>query len=414
MMRITFITGHLCKERHALLHELALDLGEHGAKVTVLTGFPSRRISEDVKKYYLEHPVEQLSKNVLVRRIGSRDGEGEGLFERMLKYLKLTIDLYKEAKNTPTDAYYIYSSPPFLGWMGIALAKFAPTLYNAQDIFPDTLIRIKKLKKYNPLVIALRMMERLTYRGNTRIVTISEEMKNTLVLRGCPKDKIDVIYNWADTENLWHVDRSDNLLMDELKIGKNNFLVSYAGDIGLFQGWPFIIDAAQKVHEVNESIQFVIIGSGSYKKTLEQKVKNERLDYISIYPLQSSSRLPEIYSIGDLELVSLAPGLSAIALPSKIFVIMATASPMLLLVDQDSTMAKMVHEHDLGFSVTHGDSSKLADTILSAYATRDILSQKGKNAKTWIKLNASRKNQTKKYYTALKDLVYEKGRTSHA
>ena len=45
-LRITFITGHLCKERHALLNELALDLGEYGAKVTVITGFPSRRISK--------------------------------------------------------------------------------------------------------------------------------------------------------------------------------------------------------------------------------------------------------------------------------------------------------------------------------------------------------------------------------
>ena len=33
-MKVTFITGHLCKERHALLHELALDLGENGAEVT--------------------------------------------------------------------------------------------------------------------------------------------------------------------------------------------------------------------------------------------------------------------------------------------------------------------------------------------------------------------------------------------
>ena len=63
-MNITFITGHLCKERHALLNELALDLGENGAKVNVITGFPSRHISEEVKQYYLEHPVEQISENV--------------------------------------------------------------------------------------------------------------------------------------------------------------------------------------------------------------------------------------------------------------------------------------------------------------------------------------------------------------
>ena len=99
-MKITFITGHLCKERHALLNELALDLGEYGAEVTVITGFPSRRIAEEVKDYYLAHPVEQISPNVIVRRVGSRKGEGSGLFDRMIKYAKLTWTIYKEAKKT--------------------------------------------------------------------------------------------------------------------------------------------------------------------------------------------------------------------------------------------------------------------------------------------------------------------------
>ena len=65
-MRITFITGHLCKERHALLNELALDLGECGAEVTVLTGYPSRRISDEVRQYYLGHPTEQISDRCLL------------------------------------------------------------------------------------------------------------------------------------------------------------------------------------------------------------------------------------------------------------------------------------------------------------------------------------------------------------
>ena len=152
-MKITFITGHLCKERHALLNELALDLGEYGAEVTVLTGFPSRRISDEVRQYYLEHPVEQISHNVIVRRIGSKRGEGKGLFERMIKYVFLTIQLYNEAKKVATDAYYIYSSPPFLGYIGCKLSKIAPTLYNAQDLFPDTLIHMKHLSNKNPVIL---------------------------------------------------------------------------------------------------------------------------------------------------------------------------------------------------------------------------------------------------------------------
>ncbi|MBR3744611.1 MAG: glycosyltransferase family 4 protein [Bacteroidales bacterium] len=404
-MNITFITGHLCKERHALLNELALDLGEYGAKVTVLTGFPSRRISEEVKQYYLEHPVEQISENVIVRRVGSRGGEGEGLFDRMIKYAKLTWTIYKEAKKTPTDVYYIYSSPFFLGWMGAKLVKKAPTVYNAQDLFPDTLIKIKGYGEGNPMIKFFRMMERWVYRKNTRIITISEEMKRTIMSQKCPADKIDVIYNWADTESLHHVERINNKLMDELDVPKDKFIVSYAGDIGLFQGWPVIVEAAKKAHAQNSDIIFVIIGSGSYKAQLEKQVADEGLDYILIRPLQPASRCAEIYSIGDLELVSIEPGLSKMALPSKTFVIMSAGSAMLSLVDQTSDIAQLIKEKDMGYTLEHGDADALANTILEAYEKRGHLDAQGKNARKFAEENAARKTQTKKYFDILKGLV---------
>lgn len=404
-MNITFITGHLCKERHALLNELALDLGENGAKVNVITGFPSRRISEEVKQYYLEHPVEQISENVIVRRVGSRGGEGNGLFDRMVKYAKLTWTIYEEAKKTPTDVYYIYSSPFFLGWMGAKLVKIAPTVYNAQDLFPDTLIKIKGYGESNPMIKFFRMMERWVYRKNTRIVTISEEMKRTIMAQKCPAEKIDVVYNWADTESLHHVTRQDNKLMDELNIPKDKFIVSYAGDIGLFQGWPVIVEAAKKVHEVIPDILFVIIGAGSYKAQLEKQVAEEKLDFIEIRPMQPASRCAEIYSIGDLELVSIEPGLSKMALPSKTFVIMSAGSAVLSLVDQSSDIAQLIKEKDMGYTLEHGDANALANTILEAYNRREHLEEQGRNARAFAEQNAARKTQTKKYFDILSGLV---------
>ena len=404
-MKITFITGHLCKERHALLNELALDLGENGAEVTILTGFPSRRISNEVREYYLNHPVEQISKNVVVKRIGSKKGEGKGLFVRMIKYLFLTRKLYKQAKKTPTDVYYIYSSPPFLGWIGAKLSKIAPTVYNAQDLFPDSLIKIKNFSEKNLLIKYLRKREEQVYKKNTKIITISNEMKQTIVNAGCDESKVSVIYNWADVDKLYHVERKDNLLMDELKIDKSKFIVSYAGDIGLFQGWDFIIETAKKLQTLNSDIHFDIIGNGSYKETFEKRIKDENITNISLYPIQPASRLPEIYSIGDLELVSIESGVSKIALPSKTFVIMATGSPILSIVDQTSDVASIIKEENAGYTIGHGDVDALVDLIQNAYKNRDNLAQMGKNARKYAENNFARKLQTKKYYDELKSVI---------
>ncbi len=387
------------------MYELALDLGEYGAEVTVITGFPSRCISEEVKDYYLAHPVEKISPNVIVKRVGSRKGEGGGLFDRMIKYAKLTWTIYKEAKKTPTDAYYLYSSPFFIGWMGIKLAKIAPTVYNAQDLFPDTLIKIKGYGESNPMIKFFRWMERKVYKKNTRIITISEEMKRTIMAQQCPAEKIDVIYNWADTETLHHVEREDNKLMDELNVPKDRFIVSYAGDIGLFQGWPVIVEAAKKVHALKPDVLFVIIGSGSYKAKLEAQVAEEKLDFIEIRPMQPASRCAEIYSIGDLELVSIEPGLSKMALPSKTFVIMSSGSAVLSLVDQTSDIAQLIKQRDMGYTLEHGDAEALKDVILEAYEKRDHLAKQGKNARKFAEENAARKTQTRKYFNVICGLV---------
>ena len=406
-MKIVFITGHLCKERHALLYELALDLGEQGAEVEVLTGFPSRRISNEVREYYLVHPIEQVAPNVTVKRVGSKKGEGNGLLVRMLKYARLTRKLYKEAKKLHADAYYLYSSPPFLGYIGAKLSKRAPTLYNAQDLFPETLIHMKGLSRKNPLIRYFLRKEKKVYQRNTRIVTISEAMKQTIVGCGCAEEKIDVIYNWADTQNLHHVEKKENLLMDELGIRKDKFIVSYAGDIGLFQGWDTIIESAKILAEKNKEIQFVLIGSGSYKETLLKRIETENIENIQVFPLQPASRLSEIYSVGDVELVPIEKGITKMALPSKTGVIMATGGPVLALVDEGSDIARIINEKEIGVAIEHGDANKLAEAILYCYSNKENLDQWGRNARYFACENFSRKEQTKKYFKVLQSLTGE-------
>lgn len=403
-MKITFITGHLCKERHALLNELALDLGENGATVTVLTGFPSRRISKEVREYYLSHPVEYISENVVVKRIGSRNGEGKALFERMIKYLVLMRQLYLEARNTKTDVFYIYSSPPFLGWMGGRLAKLAPTLYNAQDLFPDTLVHMKHLSESLPPIKYFRYKEKKAYQKNTRIVTISEQMKETIAQTGCESSKIDVVYNWADTVNLHHVSRRDNKLMDELEIDKDRFTVSYAGDIGLFQGWDVILEAAKILQKRKPEVQFAIIGSGSYKEKMIEKIETEEINNVKVYPLQPASRLSEIYSIGDMELVPIEKGITKMALPSKNGVIMAVGSPILALVDNGSDIEKIINDNQMGVTLEHGSPDNLVKAIEYCVKEKAHLALWGENARKFAERNYSRKIQTEKYYEILKNM----------
>lgn len=397
-MKVTILVGNFDEKRHSLLYELSFDLAKKGNTVTILTGFPSRGIAEDRRKYYIEHPVEEISDNIIVKRVGSTKGEGSGLFIRMVKYLFLTNAIYKEAKKTESDIYFIYSTPPFLGWIGTRLVKYAPTLYNAQDLFPDTLAQIKHLSEKNPLIRFLRYKEKKVYQFNSKVVTISEDMKNTLIHNGCPENKIDVVYNWVDTQNVHHVDKADNELMDELSIDKSNFIVSYAGTIGLFQGIDTVINAAKIIQEKNDNIRFVLIGDGSYKEKLLSRIENEKISNIDIFPFQPISRVSEIYSIGDLELVTIGKGVTKTSLPSKTWQIMSAGSPVLAIVDHPSCLEKIIIENDTGYCCEPDNPGELAKKIMQAYREQSLLDKKGKNARSFAERNVERSIQTEKYY----------------
>lgn len=403
-MDITFLVGHLAKERHSLLYELALDLGEHNNSVTVITGYPSRRIAEEVRQYYLEHQVEQISKNVKVIRVGSQSGEGKGLFVRMIKYIFLTFSIYCEAKKHKADAIYIYSTPPFLGLLGFKLRKIAPTLYNAQDLFPDTLIKMKKLSEKNVLVKLLRNFEKKVYQHNTKIVTISEDMKKMIIEQGCKKEKVEVIQNWVDINKIKKVNREDNTLFAKFGLDKQSFYVSYAGDIGLFQNWEVILDAAEELDEKYEDIKFVIIGNGSYKDNIEKSIRKRKLKNTFLFPLQPIDLISSAYSLGDLELVSLEKDMTKIALPSKIGQILAVGGSLLGMFDSDSYISNEITNKSLGAVVDNFQKQSLVDIILYYYNNRSKLELISSNAREYAEQQLERKTQTSKYNDLLRDI----------
>ena len=401
-MKITFLTGHLAKERHMLLFELAEDLSKCGAKVTVITGFPSRRISEETRQYYLEHPVEIINENLVVKRVGSKRGEGKGLLQRYFRYINLVKAIKKEAKRTDSDCFYIYSSPPFLGYCAKELSKIDPVLYNAQDIFPDSLYSIKPIVKKTPFKWYFEKKEKLVYKHSSKIVTISNAMGQTIAKRCDGNNKIKTIYNWSDFNSLKHIERDDNTLFDEFNIPKDKFIVSYGGDVGMFQNWDVILDAFKTLK--NSNVILVIFGNGSRYSYVQERIKNEGIDNVMVLPMQPKNRVSEVYSLGDLELVPLSKGLTSFALPSKLYNIFACQKAVLAMLDKNSEYFDLINTKPLGYAIEPSDLESLVGVIKDAFDNKTLLNKMGHNGLEYLKAECSRENQTRKYFDELSSI----------
>ena len=213
------------------------------------------------------------------------------------------------------DAVFIQSNN-VAGFALKAVRKKLPkaiVTFNVQDIFPYNLMFSGGLKKSSPVFWFMSAEQRYGYKHSDHIITISEDMKETLVADGTPAEKIKVVYNWSYQDELYE---NLDLSLASAMFDKTYFNVVYAGNIGVMQNVDILIEAA-KLMKDDQSIWFHIIGNGVYKDKLEARAKENGITNISFWPMQPPEMAPLIYNAADVNVIPLVKNVYRTALPSK-------------------------------------------------------------------------------------------------
>lgn len=108
-------------------------------------------------------------------------------------------------------------------------------------------------------------------------------------------------------------------------------------------------------------IQFVIFGGGAEFEAAKEKAKD--LPNVIINGLLPQERVPEVYSLGDVALITCKKGVGSSGMPSKTWSIMACNTPIVAAFDTDSELAKIIQEANAGTCVEPEDPEQLAEMI---------------------------------------------------
>ena len=203
-------------------------------------------------------------------------------------------------------------------------------VYNAQDLFPETLSGTGLAKSGGLLWKIGMWVSNVTFRYSDMIIAISEDIKRSIVARGVPEEKVEVIYNWVDEKAIQPVDKADNPLFEEFGLDREKFTVVYAGNLGNAQNISIILDAASLLPEV----QFALFGTGGLESEIRLRIEKEGLMNVHLNPLQPMERVSQVYSLGDACIVSCKAGLGGSAMPSKTWTIMSCGRPVVASFDE--------------------------------------------------------------------------------
>lgn len=276
-------------------------------------------------------------------------------------------------------------------------------IYNVQEIFPDIAVKLGVLRNHK-LIRFLGHMEGFIYRKSGKVVVISEWFRRRLIAKGVPERKMTVIPNFTDTDFIRPGSRqnhfSDRYGLDE------KFVILYAGNIGLTQNFENILEAANRLLKFQQ-IQFVIVGDGSRKGWLLEKIKRETHSNILFLPYQPRSVVPDMYAASDVCLVPLKGGTAQETFPSKIYTVMAAGRAALVASDEDSELTWLVNKAECGWTVPPDSEEALAKAIAYAYENRKETTEKGGNGRRYVVKHHSRRAVAEKYDSLIRQIVSE-------
>jgi colanic acid biosynthesis glycosyl transferase WcaI len=245
------------------------------------------------------------------------------------------------------------------------------------------------------LIRLLRALESHAYRSCDGLTVICDAFRARVIERGAPAEKVEMIENWIDTDEIAPGAR-DNEFRRAAGCRPEDFLVLWAGTLGHVAGAEILLAAAEQL-SANREIQFVIVGEGPALPTLQQTAASRGLANVHFMPFQPRERLPEVQSSADVSVVTLGRDFGEVSVPSKVLGYMAAGRPIVAAVPEESATAGIVRASGAGRVVPVADAAALAQAIRGYAADPQQAREDGRRGREYVVAHWSRARGTERY-----------------
>ena len=250
----------------------------------------------------------------------------------------------KVAKKLPKqDVIFIQScvNPAAAVWAMRRAMPGARLVYNVQDIYTEAALCRGMVKESSLAYRVVNSLQKYAYRNSDCIITISDDMKKTILSAGAQDDRVFVVHNWAYSDSFVDIldEENDFLTISPRKEGVSRII--YAGNIGGLQDVGTLVEAASLLQD-RDDIEVIIVGDGVRINAVRSRANDLGLKNVSFFPRQSQVMAPHVYASADVNVITLAPGVTKAALPSKTAICLACGKPIVLSADYDSEYVRVM------------------------------------------------------------------------
>lgn len=359
--RLLFINRSYWPDAEAtgqLLTDLCESLA-HQFSVSVLCGQPnSNPTAADFSR-----EGDEVRHHVTIHRLRhTQFNKGQSL-GRMANLASFTWAARKWLRSHGDYDFVITETDPFLlPLVASPHCRRTKTKYIAylQDIYPDIAIRLGKARD-GAFTRSLRRRLLAAYQHAVQVVVLSDAMKRELIGWGVEPDRIITIPNWVDCQSITP-QKLDNPFR-HANGWQDRFVVMHSGNMGMSQRLDALIEAVDEA-AFPDHARLALVGGGADEPRLRRMAaERRRHQHVHFLPYQSRESLSTSLSAADLHVISVDPRIGGTLMPSKLYGILATGTPVLAIADPSSDIAKIVQEHSIGVVAGSHDPCLIAEKV---------------------------------------------------
>ena len=396
-MKILIVKQLFNPEPTAKSLDFAKELVNRGHQVEVLTGFPSYPIGKIYDGYKQHLYKRETIEGIPLIRVPIYPDHSSSGSKRFLHYFSYAISatfigLFLVKKP---DVMFVYQGAIPVAIPAIVYKKMrkVPFVYDINDLWPETVGASGMLRNKRALKIINKWCH-WNYRNANFITVATPGFRKSLIDKGVPENKIEIVSNWS--RDNFYGDVLDKKLREEY-FRESKINVLYAGNLGIVQSLGTILRAAKKLKNSGISkIQFIFVGGGADQDNLKSFVKENSLDNVTFVPRVESSEVSKYLNEADFLLVHLKKDkLFEITIPSKILAYLKAGKPILMGLRGDA--ADILNNAQAGFTFEPDNEEDLIEKLNKMLSLSNLeIENLGNNAIKYYQANLSIKSSTDK------------------
>ncbi|MFO6464831.1 glycosyltransferase family 4 protein [Jannaschia sp. KMU-145] len=343
-----------------MLKAIAEALSAAGHDVHVLTSIPS--YTDDAP----EAPTRERVGGISVHRVAVRAEGSRAAWVRASNAYSYCRAIRREIEDLRPDVVTASSFPPVIAAATASAAARrvgAAFVYHVQDVHPEASRIGGGLIGRSPVYDMLRARDIRTLKRSDVIVTLSDDMAQTIRSRDASIPDITILNNFT-------LDAPSGHAPVPPERGRRRAI--FAGNLGRFQDLPALLDGLSLALDRSPDWDVVLMGDGALRANLRARFGDHpRIRFLDRRPYAEAE---PIIAGADIGLVSLRSGIEAVAYPSKTETYLGLGLPVLVLADPECALASDIEGRGFGRVALSRDPEDIA-TAFAALTAPEALAR---------------------------------------